>query len=210
MADVRVLIADDHPVVCRGIRSLLAPATDLVVIGEAYTGAETVSMVQSLHPDVLLLDMELPDISGVEVVRSLSQAGTTTRVLGLSSHDDRQFISETLSLGASGYLLKDEVPEQIILAIRGVASGQTGWLSRRVSARLSEILLREKEGGVSLTPREWQVLRLLVDAKTNGEIAFELGISDKTVEKHLETIFRKLGVASRTEAAVLAIREGLV
>jgi DNA-binding NarL/FixJ family response regulator len=204
------LIADDHPVVCRGIRSLLAPATDLVVIGEAYTGAETVSMVQSLHPDVLLLDMELPDISGVEVVRFLSQAGTTTRVLGLSSHDDRQFISETLSLGASGYLLKDEVPEQIILAIRGVASGQTGWLSRRVSARLSEILQREQEGTSTLTPREWQVLRLLVDAKTNGEIAFELGISDKTVEKHLETIFRKLGVASRTEAAVLAIREGLV
>ena len=132
------------------------------------------------------------------------------RVLGLSSYDDREFISQLLSNGASGYLLKDEVPEQIVEAIRGVARGETGWVSRRVAAKLSQILQKEKEGNTELTPREMDVLKRVVEGKTNGEIGVSLGISEKTIEKHLDAIFRKLGVASRVQAAVLAIRENLV
>ncbi len=210
MPDIRVLIADDHPIICAGIRKMLEPAEGISVIGEAHTGREALHMIETLKPDVVLLDMELPDLSGVEVIKDVSRMGTSSRVLGLSSYDDRQFISELLAFGASGYLLKDEVPEQIIEAVRGVANGETGWVSRKVAAKLTQMLQKDKDGAAELTARELEVLRLVVEARTNGEIALRLGVSEKTVEKHLETIFRKLDVASRVEAAVLAVREKLL
>jgi DNA-binding NarL/FixJ family response regulator len=154
--------------------------------------------------------MELSDMSGVEVIKRLNQSQVSLHVLGLSSYDDREFISQLLTNGAAGYLLKDEVPEQIIEAIRGVARGEKGWVSRKVAAKLSQILQKEKDGGTELTPRELDVLRYVVEGKTNGEIGMSLGISEKTIEKHLDTIFRKLGVVSRVQAAVLAIRENLI
>ena len=210
MPDIKVLIADDHPIVCSGIHNVLEKAVGIKVVGEAYSGAETLEKVKSLKPDVLLLDMELSDMNGVEVIKHIKEDGTAIRVLGLSSYDDREFISQLLSNGAAGYLLKDEVPKQIVDAIRGVARGETGWVSRKVAAKLSQILQREKEGATDLTPRELDVLRHVVEGKTNGEIGVSLGISEKTIEKHLDTIFRKLGVASRVQAAVLAIRENLI
>jgi DNA-binding NarL/FixJ family response regulator len=210
MSDITVLIADDHPVVCKGIRNLLESAVGISIVGEAYSGAEALEKITDLNPNVVLLDMELSDMSGVEVIKQLNEKQIPLHVLGLSSYDDREFISQLLSNGASGYLLKDEVPEQIIEAIRGVARGETGWVSRKVAAKLSQILQKEKEGGTELTPRELDVLRYVVEGKTNGEIGMSLGISEKTIEKHLDTIFRKLGVVSRVQAAVLAIRENLV
>jgi two-component system response regulator DegU len=210
MPDTRVLIADDHPVVCKGIRNLLETGAGISVIGEAHTGLEAIQMTASLNPDILLLDMELPDLSGVEVLKQITEAGIETRVLGLSSYDDNEFISQLLYFGASGYLLKDEVPEQIIEAVQGVARGETGWVSRKVAAKLGQILRKDQESDKKLTAREMDVLRLIVEARTNGEIGVALGISEKTVEKHLDTIFRKLGVSSRVEAAVLAVREKLV
>jgi DNA-binding NarL/FixJ family response regulator len=210
MPDIHVLIADDHPVVCSGIRILLESATGIDVVGEAHSGAEALELIQTTRPDIVLLDMELSDMSGVDVVRTLQENGDKTRVLGLSSYDDREFISQLLSFGASGYLLKDEVPGQIVEAIRGVARGETGWVSRKVAAKLSQILQKDKEGSSELTPRELDVLRHVVEGKTNGEIGVSLGISEKTIEKHLDTIFRKLGVVSRVQAAVLAIRENLI
>ena len=210
MSDIGVLIADDHPIVCRGIRNLLEPAAGITVVGEAHSGAEALRLIQSEHPDIVLLDVELSDMSGIDVIKQLNQSKISVRVLGLSSYDDREFISQLLSLGASGYLLKDEIPEQIIEAIRGVARGETGWVSRKVAAKLSQILQKDQDGVADLTHRELDVLRLVVAAKTNGEIGVLLGISEKTVEKHLDTIFRKLGVASRVEAAVLAVRGDLV
>ncbi len=210
MADIKVLIADDHPIVCKGIRNLLEPAADITVIGEAHSGAEALQLVRSVRPDLLLLDVELTDMSGIDVIRRLNEDKISVRILGLSSYDDREFISQLLALGASGYLLKDEIPEQIIEAIRGVARGETGWVSRKVAAKLSQILQKDQDGVADLTRRELDVLRLVVEAKTNGEIGVLLGISEKTVEKHLDTIFRKLGVASRVEAAVLAVRTDLL
>ena len=180
------------------------------VAGEAHTGAEALQMIEALKPNVVLLDMKLPDMNGVEIIKKAYKAGTNARILGLSSYNDREFISELLTFGASGYLLKDEVPEEIINAVRGVAGGESGWVSRKVAALLSQILVREQEGGTDLTSRELEVLSLVVDGKTNNQIGLSLGISAKTVEKHLHAIFRKMGVVSRVEAAILAVQESLV
>jgi len=211
VSEIKVLIADDHPIVCKGIHNLLEPAVGIAVVGEAHSGAEALNMIGSLHPDVVLLDVELSDMSGIDVIRQLNDGQKmTVKVLGLSSYDDREFISQLLALGASGYLLKDEIPEQIIEAVRGVARGETGWVSRKVAAKLSQIIQKDQDGVADLTRRELEVLKLVVEAKTNGEIGMLLGISEKTVEKHLDTIFRKLGVASRVEAAVLAVRSDMI
>ena len=207
MPDIRVLIADDHPIVCKGIRNVLDAAVGIVVVGEAASGADALQKIETLKPDVILLDMELPDLNGVEVLKRIVEAESPVRVLGLSSYDDREYISQLLALGASGYLIKDEVPDTITEAVRGVARGETGWISRKVAAKLSQILQKEQEGGKEFTPRELDVLRLVVAGKTNSEIGLALGISVKTVEKHMDAIFRKMGVVSRVEAAVTAIRE---
>jgi len=210
MPDIRVLIVDDHPVVRTGIRNMLEPAMGISVVGEASTGSEALQMIESLQPNVVLLDMKLPDMSGIDVIKQIYEAKSSSRVLGLSSYDDREFISQLLNYGASGYLLKEEVPEYIIEAVRGVAHGQAGWVSRKVAALLSQILLKDKEDGTALTARELEVLRLVVDGKTNDQIGISLGISVKTVENHLHAIFRKMGVISRVEAAVMAVRESLI
>jgi len=210
MSDIRVLIVDDHPVVRTGIRNLLDPAVGISVVGEASTGSEALQMIESLQPQVVLLDMKLPDMSGIEVIKQIYETKSKSRVLGLSSYDDREFISQLLNYGASGYLLKEEVPEYIIDAVRGVAHGEAGWVSRKVAALLSQIFLKDKEDGTDLTARELEVLRLVVDGKTNDQIGVSLGISVKTVENHLHAIFRKMGVVSRVEAAVMAVRESLL
>lgn len=210
MTHIKVLLVDDHPVVRSGIRTLIEQVPDIDVIGEASTGAEALKMTRELTPDVLLLDMEMPDISGNQVANQLLKEGSSVRILALSAHDDRQYIQELLSIGAAGYLVKEEVPEAIIEAVRGVARGEQGWVSRRIAAQLSNWMRDDVLEKTELTPREVEVLKTVVAGKTNQEIGLTLGISEKTVEKHLEGIFTKLGVASRVEAAVLAVREGYV
>lgn len=204
----RVVLVDDHPVVRAGIRNLLEKAADIVVIGEAATGPDALKIIADLHPDVVLLDMELPGISGSEVASQLQKSGVGVKILALSAHDDRQYIQELLANGASGYLIKEEVPETIVEAVRGVARGEKGWVSRRVAAQMSTWMGKENQPRSGLTAREIQVLQSVVAGMTNQEIGLTLGISEKTVEKHLEGVFGKLGVASRVEAAVRAVREG--
>jgi DNA-binding NarL/FixJ family response regulator len=204
------LIVDDHPVVRQGIRKILEGAMGISVVGEASTGSEALEMTLTQKPDVILLDMRLPDMSGVEVIHRIYAGAAGPRILGLSSYDDREFITELLNSGASGYLLKDEVPEYIVDAVRGVANGERGWLSRKVAAMLSQMLFNEEPGRAALTPRELKVLSLVVEGKTNEQIGLALGISVKTVENHLHSIFRKMDVVSRVEAAVVAVRENLV
>lgn len=208
MNKIRVLMADDHPVVRDGIRVLLETSDFIEVIGEASSGREALDLVETLRPDILLLDMEMPDMSGVEVSRQLKGQRTGVRILVLSAYNDPQYIRSVLANGASGYLTKDEAPEFILEAINGVWRGQEGWLSRRIAAQMT-MWTREEPKDLGLTQRELQVLRGVVDAKTNQEIGLSLGISDKTVEKHLESVFSKLSVSSRVEAAVMAVREGI-
>lgn len=210
MSPTNVLLVDDHPVVRAGIRNLLEKATDIVVVGEASDGEEALRLVENLNPDVLLLDMEMPGLNGNEVAQKLQKAGSPVRILALSAHDDKQYIQELLSNGASGYLVKEEVPEAIIEAVRGVARGEQGWVSRRVAAQMSSWMRDSEQQHMGLTSREVEVLQAVVAGKTNQEIGLALGISEKTVEKHLEGVFTKLRVASRVEAAVHAVREGWV
>src|SRR5512142_1932601 len=202
MTPIRVVIADDHPIVRSGIRDLLQRAMDIQVVGEASTGKEALTLVEETVPDVLLLDMELPDMKGVEVARQLQQRGSSIKILVLSAHDEPLYIHELIEAGAVGYLVKEEAPQVIVDAVRGIASGEQGWVSRTVAAQMVSWIRGEEEGSVKFTHREMDVLRLVTEGKTNQNIAALLGISEKTVEKYLYAIFTKLEVTSRVEAAV--------
>ena len=209
---IRVILADDHPVVRTGIRTLLERADDILVVAEVGKGDEVFALVEQLSPDVLLLDMEMPGLSGVEVARRLKKEAASVRVLALSAYDDEQYIRNLLLNGAAGSLTKEEAAESIIDAVRGVARGEEGWFSRRAIAQLSAFTRQDthRDEGKELTNREHEVLRLVAAGKTNQDIGLELGISEKTVEKHMGALFSKLKVASRVEAAVLAVQRGLV
>jgi DNA-binding NarL/FixJ family response regulator len=210
MTPIRVLLADDHPIVREGIRKSLGTHKGIEIVGEASQGDAVLGMVEDLSPDVLLLDMEMPGLNGVEIARQLKQKGVSTRILALSAHNERHYIEGLLSIGASGYLLKGEVPEAIAEAIRGVASGENGWLSRKVAAQFSSIMEASEGIRSQLTPREIEILEGLVSGKTNKQIALKLDISDRTVEKYVASIYSKMGVSSRVEAAVNAVQENLV
>lgn len=206
---IRVLLAEDHPVVRSGIKDLLRSTQDIEVVGEAGDGQEAYLLVQEKKPDVLLLDLQLPVMDGVELAEKLAKEKNPVKILVLSSFSDGEYITEMLSLGISGYLIKDEVPQNILNAIRGVSQGEQGWVSREVAAMLGQLTIQGEERG-QLTPREEEVLGLVVEGQTNREIAYNLGISEKTVEKHLHNVFKKLDVSSRVEAAVLAVEENLI
>jgi DNA-binding NarL/FixJ family response regulator len=202
---VRVILADDHPITREGIKKFLTNYEDIELIGEAEDGKEALRLVDELHPDVLILDMEMPEMKGLEVALHLKERQPEVKILALSTYDSKQYIFGSLAAGASGYLTKEEIPENIIEAIRGVARGEQGWVSRRVAAVMSS-WAQAGHKNHELTERELQVLRQIVEGKTNQEISYQLGISQKTVEKHLEAVFTKLNVSSRVEAAVLAVR----
>lgn len=208
---IRVILADDHPVVRTGIRALLERADDILVVAEVGKGDEVFALVKQLNPDVLLLDMEMPGLTGVEVAMRLKEDAAAVRVLALSAYDDEQYIRNLLLNGAAGYLTKEEAAEGIIDAVRGVARGEEGWFSRRAMAQLSALARQDSRlgEGKHLTQRELEVLKLVVAGKTNLEIGLNLGISEKTVEKHMSALFVKLNVSSRVEAAVLAVQRGL-
>jgi DNA-binding NarL/FixJ family response regulator len=210
MATIRVVLADDHPVARAGIRKYLEKEPDIKVVGEAAGGDEAIRLVNELSPNVLLLDMEMPGMRGTEVARKLQEEKSPVRILALSTYDNRQYIMGLLSNGASGYLIKEEVPETIIDAVRGVARGEQGWVSRKVAAKMSTWMQSDSTDSSDLSDREVEVLRLIVAGKTNQEIGLELGISPRTVEKHVDSVYTKLGVSSRVEAAVSAVRDKLV
>jgi DNA-binding NarL/FixJ family response regulator len=206
---ISVVLVDDHPITRAGIKRFLDRAVDIEVVGEASTGEQALQMVDELSPDVLLLDMELPDLKGVTVAKRLKEAGSPVHILALSTYNNKQYIFGLLSIGAAGYLTKEEVPETIVEAVRGVARGEQGWVSRRVAAVMSTWAQDDVSQPSDLTDRELQVLHGVVEGKTNQEIGLDLGISQKTVEKHLESIYSKMNVASRVEAAVMAVRQGM-
>jgi two-component system response regulator DegU len=210
MNTIHVILVDDHPVVRSGIRALLENASDIKIVGEATNGEEALRLVEEVPAEVLLLDMELPDIPGTQVARQVKQSHPELKILSLSAHDDSLYVRQVLELGAAGYLMKDEAPEVILDAVRGVAHGQQGWISRGIAAQIASWMQVGGLKGSGLTRREQETLDLLVQGKTNQAIAATLKISEKTVEKHVKSIFDKLEVSSRVEAAVIAVKQGIV
>jgi DNA-binding NarL/FixJ family response regulator len=200
MDKIRILLIDDHPIVRSGIRMLLEQVDDIAVVGEADRGTHAIDLVKRLKPDVLILDVEMPDKSGVEVAREICAAQLPVRILALSAHDDEQFILSLLSSGAVGYLTKEEALDTIVDAVRGVARGEEGWLSRRAAARMAAHTRKDHTDSIHLTEREEEVLRLLSRGWSNDHIAAELHLSERTVRFHLSNIYGKLEVSSRAEA----------
>jgi DNA-binding NarL/FixJ family response regulator len=210
MAAIRVLIADEFPVVRIGIRQVLENATNIEIIAEAENGKEVLDLTKSLKPDVLLLSLGMPVINGFKVVMRLRETGMPVRILIFDRQEDTRVILELLQMGVYGYLLKDETAERILAAIRGAAKGEKGWLSRSIVHLISTQIRAEDNGHRVLTGREKQVLSAIMGGMSNQAIARDLGISQKTVEKHVSNIFIRLGVNSRTQAAVIAAQEHLV
>ncbi|HEX9014073.1 MAG TPA: response regulator transcription factor [Anaerolineaceae bacterium] len=208
MEKIRVLLADDFPMVRAGVRSLLMGVEDIEVIGEASDGEEALQFIQSNPVDVLVLDIRMPHMDGLDVIRELKKTGTATRILALSAYVERDFVLAMFEAGVDGYLLKEEVPDTIVEAVRSISAGGQGWSSRKVSAALSDYLAGSHQK--KLTTREHEILGLVVAGKTNQEIAYTLRISQSTVEKCIYNIYDKLGVTSRVEAAVQAVRDNLL
>ncbi len=210
---IRVFLVDDHTVVRQGLRLILEDATDMTVVGEAATAQEALHRVPAAQPDVILLDIHLPDQSGVAIARDLHRLVPTTRILILTVSDRHDDVFEALQAGARGYILKSASADEVIAAIRQVMSGGVV-LPPDVAARLVEDLTQETTAGSPtqepLTAREREVLRYLAGGLSNKEIAHQLGISENTVKSHVRHILAKLNVRSRVEAATYAVRMGLV
>ncbi len=205
---IRVLVVDDHPVVRHGLLAMLRYAPDLEVVGEAADGLTALRQIGETQPDVVLLDLRMPQLSGVEVMQQARAQGLAGRFLVLTTFDTEEYLAPALAAGAQGYLLKDAPPEEVLRGIRAIAQGQAA-LESGVTARL---LARVTAGPASdeLSAREIEVLRLLARGASNKEIAARLDLSGNTIKTHLSRIFDKLGVRSRTEAATLALQRGLI
>ena len=207
-AGIRVLIVDDHPLVRRGLTSLLGGAPDIDVIGSASDGEEAVARVVEERPDVVLMDVSMPGISGMEAARRVLAAAPDTRVVMLTSFSQRDVVVESFDAGAVGYLLKDAEPQELINGIRAAARGDAP-----VSPKAARELLRDRAQRRpldELTQRERDVLTLVGKGLANKQIAWRLGISEKTVKAHLGSVFDRLGVQDRTQAALWAQKHGLV
>jgi DNA-binding NarL/FixJ family response regulator len=208
---ISVMIADDHALVREGTKQILERASDLRVVGEAERGDRAVELALSLRPDVVLMDLRLPALSGIAATEQILAGSPSTRVMILSAFDDEEYISEALQVGASGYLVKTIPSAELVDAVRRVHGGEVV-LQPEMSAKLAGYMRRAYGRGDEpiLSPRELEVLTLLAKGASNKEIARRLSISLRTVEGHLSNIFGKLGVSSRTEALVFAISHHLV
>jgi DNA-binding NarL/FixJ family response regulator len=206
----KVVLVDDHDMVRAGIRSILQRTEEIEVIGEARDGLEALNLVEELVPDILLLDVEMPKMSGRRVAQELRDRELPVRIIALSAHDDNQYILGMLSRGVAGYLTKDEVPNLLIHAIRGVAGGEEGWVSNRVAQRIASWSKFGKADRATLTNIELRILGMLADRKNDTEIAKELGVEVNVVKKHIERLCDKFQAVSRIDLAVRAKEEGLV
>lgn len=207
-APIRVLIADDHDMLREGLAMFLKAFPDMEMVGEAANGAEAVALCRRLSPDVVLMDLLMPEMDGVAAIRAIHAERPRTAIIALSSFGEERLVRGALEAGALGYLLKnvsaDSLAEAIRLAVAGISS-----LSPEASAVL--VAGPPTQGAVDeLTPREREILRLLIDGRTNAEIAAQLGLSVYTVKNHVRNLLGKLGVGSRTEAVSLALQRGVL
>jgi DNA-binding NarL/FixJ family response regulator len=213
---IRVVIADDHAVVRLGIRKLLElEGTDeLAVVGEAASGDRVLAAVEAHAPDVLLMDIMMPGLDAVSRVRQVREQPGAPQVLILTASESDELVQPLLAAGAAGYMLKDEAPDAIVQAIRAVAAGQT-WFSQKIAglivrAHTAPAEAEQTVGEAALTPREWEILQHIGQGKSNSEIADQLVLSKTTVQNYVSSIYAKLGIESRSQALLYAMRSGMV
>jgi NarL family two-component system response regulator LiaR len=210
---IKVVVADDHMVLREGIRNLLEEEPDIDLVGEAANGLEAVAVVRATEPDVVLMDVVMPRVTGIEATKQIKKLNPGTAVLILSGYDDDRYVLGLLEAGAAGYLLKSASGHEVISAIRAVYAGESVMhpsVTRRLLARASRSTghVAPAEDSEPLTQRELEVLGLAAKGHGNKQIASDLGLSVPTVKSHLVNIFNKLGVASRTEAVLYGLRAG--
>lgn len=215
MTKIKLLLVDDHAVVRSGLRMLLENETDLDLVGEAGSGKEALALVPHLMPDVVIMDITLPDMSGIEVTQQLKQAHPDIAVVALTIHEDQQYFFEMLRVGASAYVPKRAAPDDLITAIRSAYRGDVYIYPSLGRLLVNDFISRAGEGEekvtmTGLTQREQEVLSMLAQGKTNDEIASELVISPHTVARHRENLMGKLGLHNRSELVKYAIRKGLI
>ncbi len=210
---IRVLIVDDHAVVREGLRIFLELQEGIAVVGEAADGEEALRRTAALAPDVILMDLVMPGLDGVTAMRALRSSGSNSHVIVLTSFLDDERLMSALEAGAAGYLLKDVQPSELARAVRNAHAGQA-MIDPTVAGRLLRTLSGSRAAlpseSAELTRREHEVLELIAAGRSNKRIAFELGIAEKTVKTHVGHVLAKLGVSDRTQAALLAVRRGLV
>jgi two-component system, NarL family, response regulator NreC len=211
---ISIILADDHPVVRRGMQALLESEPGFSVVGVAADGLETVRLTQRLKPEVLVLDLMMPGLSGLEALRILRERSPRTRIVILSMYSSSAFVAQALQNGAIGYVLKGSTEENLVRAVREAAAGRR-YLSPPVTEIAINAYIEQSKTGLfdphdTLTPRQREVLQMAAEGKTSGEIAERLHISPRTVENHRATIMKKLGLQNQTDLIRHAIRHGLI
>jgi DNA-binding NarL/FixJ family response regulator len=210
MKPIRILLADDHAVVRQGFKMILNAQADMEIVGEAGNGREAVDLVERLKPDVVVMDVAMPELNGIEATRRVSEVSPHTRIIALSMHKDSVYVREVLRAGARGYLLKDSGAGDLVSAIRAVARGE-GYLSPAVSNAVLDDYRRHVTNPIDLlSSREREVLQMLAEGRTNKEIATILNLSVYTVDAHRGRIMEKLNLHSINELVRFAVRNGLI
>lgn len=217
MSKIRLLLVDDHEIVRAGLRMLFLAEEDMEIVAEAGSGAEALTAVSQTRPDVVIMDVAMPGMSGIEATRRIKEASPETAVLALTMHEDEQYFFEMLNAGASGYVPKRAAPDDLVSAIRAVSQGQAFLYPSLAKLLVQDFLQRsdgergdEETAVTGLTPREREVLIAIAEGHTNREIAEKLVISVKTVDRHRENIMRKLNLHNRVELVKYAIEKGLI
>jgi len=206
---VKILLADDHTIVRQGLKLILAAHSDLQVIGEAANGREAVELADKLRPDIVLMDVQMPELNGIDATKKMVTANPRVRILVLSMHKEAVYVREILRAGARGYILKDAIDTELVTAIRSVATGD-GYISPAVAGALNDKAKDPNNPIDQLSPREREVLLLIADGKTNKEIATKLNLSVYTVDSHRGKIMEKLNLHSAGELVRFAMKNGLV
>ena len=213
MEKIHVLIADDHALFRKGVRKMLEAEDDMNVVGEAANGAEAVALARKLMPDVVLMDITMPELDGIEVTRTLHREMPHVGVVFVTMFEDDASVIKGLQAGGRGYILKDSGPESMLRAVRAVASGESllgPTVAEKVMRQFAALDKGQSALVDDLTPRELDVLKAIAEGRSNKEIAVKLSLSEKTVKNHINNIFSKLHLFDRTQAMLYAIRKGLV
>ncbi|GAB6086942.1 response regulator [Alkaliphilus crotonatoxidans] len=211
MKIIKVLIVDDHSLVRQGLKQILELEKDIKIIGQAGDGEEAITKVQQLKPDVVLLDINMPKLNGIQTLRRLKDIDKTIKVIMLTFHEDQEYLYETINLGANGYVLKDSESESLIQAVRDVYKGSSYIQPSLATGLVKEFNRGQQENSKEskLTRREYEVLTLIAEGLNNKEIACGLFISEKTVKNHVSNIFKKIEVNDRTQAAIYAYKHNI-